>query len=111
MKRSNLLLAVVVMLLYAYGALAQPSQTQRLNGKIIEQAPFVLPAYEQLGDDFKRTYSKQTVEAIRNSKDLELLKIKYMSGGLKIVGFIYKPTKTEGKKLPVIIFNRGGLAG
>jgi dienelactone hydrolase len=33
-----------------------------------------------------------------------------MSDGLKIVGFIYKPKDTKGKKLPAIILNRGGLS-
>lgn len=33
-----------------------------------------------------------------------------MSDGFKIVGFIYKPKQTAGKKLPVVIFNRGGLS-
>ena len=38
----------------------------------------------------------------------ECLRIKYMSDGLKVVGFIWKPKNTTGKKLPLIIYNRGG---
>ena len=110
MKRSHLLHAFAALLICSFSSFAQPSQVQTLNGKIIEQAPYPLPRHEELPDESRRTYSKVTVERIRNSKDLEFLKIKYMSEGLKIVGFIYKPTQTHGKKLPVIIFNRGGLA-
>ncbi len=44
------------------------------------------------------------------SRDFECLRIAYRSGGLRIVGFIYKPTHTTGRKLPAIIFNRGGTA-
>jgi hypothetical protein len=92
------------------GALSQTDAAARTDGAIIESAPYELPAYDQLPDGFKTDYSKEAVERIRNSQELELLKIKYMSDGLKTVGFIYKPKQTEGRKLPVIIFNRGGLA-
>jgi dipeptidyl aminopeptidase/acylaminoacyl peptidase len=35
-------------------------------------------------------------------------RITYLSDGLKVVGFIWKPKTTAGKKLPLVIFNRGG---
>lgn len=38
----------------------------------------------------------------------ECRKIKYISDGLKVVGFIWKPKSTAGKKLPLVIVNRGG---
>ena len=38
----------------------------------------------------------------------ECKRIKYWSDGLKVVGYIWKPQNTEGKKLPLIIVNRGG---
>jgi len=41
------------------------------------------------------------------SKKVECYKVKYLSDGLKVVGFILK-LKDEGSKFPVIIFNRGG---
>src|SRR5262249_26820390 len=77
------------------------------DGKIIEQAPFALPTHEQLPDRFKNLYSKELVDRIRNSNDLELLKIKYLSDGLKISGFIYKPKTPAGKKFPAVIWNHG----
>jgi dienelactone hydrolase len=80
------------------------------DGKIIEQAVFALPTYEQIPDRFKTVYSKQVVEQIRNSSELELLKIKYLSDGLKISGFIYKPKNTTGKKLPAVIWNHGMIS-
>jgi dienelactone hydrolase len=111
MKTSHLLPALALILLSACGALAQTGNAAATkNGSIIEQAPYALPTYEQLSDDFRDFYTKEAVEKVRNSSDLELLRIKYMSDGLKIVGFIYKPRQTAGKKLPVIIFNRGGLS-
>jgi dienelactone hydrolase len=110
MKASSLFQALAVTLLCTCAAFTQTGDVAKTDGSIIEQAPYPLPTYEQLADDFKRTYSKEAVERIRNSADLELLKIKYMSDGLKIVGFIYKPKQTTGKKLPILIFNRGGLS-
>lgn len=41
------------------------------------------------------------------SDEVECYKIKYLSDGLKVVGFIVKP-KNIASKLPVLIFNRGG---
>jgi dipeptidyl aminopeptidase/acylaminoacyl peptidase len=41
------------------------------------------------------------------SDKIECYRIKHLSDGLKVVGFILKP-KVEGHKFPVIIFNRGG---
>lgn len=38
----------------------------------------------------------------------ECQRIKYWSDGLKIFGYIWKPQNTRGKKLPLIIVNRGG---
>jgi dienelactone hydrolase len=110
MKKRNLFQSLALSLFCACAAFAQNNNAAKGNGSIVEQAPYALPAYEQLTDDFKSFYSKEAVERIRNSADLELIKIKYMSDGLKIVGFIYKPKQTAGKKLPVVIFNRGGLS-
>jgi dipeptidyl aminopeptidase/acylaminoacyl peptidase len=39
---------------------------------------------------------------------VECQRIKYMSDGLKVVGYIWKPRDAGGKKLPLVIFNRGG---
>jgi len=41
------------------------------------------------------------------SDKTECYKIKYLSDGLKVVGFVVKP-KATASKYPVIIFNRGG---
>ncbi|HKQ99436.1 MAG TPA: prolyl oligopeptidase family serine peptidase [Pyrinomonadaceae bacterium] len=110
MKLSRLIALFVVALLCASGAPAQTPGPAKADGTIIEQTLYALPAYEQLAEEFKRTYSREAVERIHNSADLELLKIRYLSDGLKIVGFIYKPKQTTGRKLPVLIFNRGGLS-
>ena len=55
--------------------------------------------------------SRDEFDRRESFSDYECRKIKYMSDGLKVVGFIWKPTKTAGKKLPVVIVNRGGNPG
>jgi dienelactone hydrolase len=110
MKASLYLITALMLVLSPCPARAQSSSSNAAatDGKIIEQTLYELPTHEQIPDRFKRVYSKEVVEKIRTSTELELLKIKYMSGGLKVVGFIYKPKNTEGKKFPVVIWNRGG---
>ena len=57
------------------------------DGKIVESRPI----------NVKSEWSDKT----------EYFKIKYLSDGLKVVGFVVKP-KADGLKYPLIIFNRGG---
>jgi dipeptidyl aminopeptidase/acylaminoacyl peptidase len=39
---------------------------------------------------------------------IECSRIRYLSDGLEVVGFVWKPKVTAAKKFPLIIFNRGG---
>lgn len=39
---------------------------------------------------------------------VECQRIQYMSDGLKIAGYLWKPRDANGKHLPLVIFNRGG---
>lgn len=43
-----------------------------------------------------------------NSESIDFFKIRYLSDGLKIEGFIAKPIKQNQAKLPAVIFCRGG---
>lgn len=110
MKAKRTFWLLFISLMCAASASAQNGAAADTNGKIVEQAPYQLPGYEQLSDSFKRAYTREAVERIKTDSQLELQKITYLSDGLKIVGFIYKPKATAGRKLPAIIFNRGGLA-
>jgi dipeptidyl aminopeptidase/acylaminoacyl peptidase len=47
-------------------------------------------------------------ERMRAYTGFECQRIRYLSDGLQVVGYIWKPQETQGKKLPLIIFNRGG---
>lgn len=106
MSTLNKLPALLATILCVVSAQAQTNRMSP-DGKIVEQASFALPSYDQIPDQFKTVYSRETVEKIKNSTDLELIKIKYLSDGLKISGFIYKPKATAGKHFPLVIWNHG----
>jgi dipeptidyl aminopeptidase/acylaminoacyl peptidase len=60
-------------------------------------------------DNFDRFVLDREEFARRQSfSDYDCRKIKYMSDGLKVVGFIWKPKVAGGTKLPLVIVNRGG---
>ena len=86
----TILLTFVLILCTCAFAAAQGTNSSGTDGKLIEQAVYALPAYEEISARFG-AYPREAVEKMRTSTDLELLKITYMSDGLKIKGFIYKP--------------------
>lgn len=105
---------------------ALPAQTLP-DGTIVERAPCpARPAlsYSQYVQDrttainrstrgasdanrARRILSKSDFEK-RQSYPVECTKLLYMSDGLKVVGYLWKPRTITARKLPLIIFNRGG---
>ncbi|MCI0659900.1 MAG: prolyl oligopeptidase family serine peptidase [Acidobacteria bacterium] len=77
------------------------------NGMIIEQTTYSFPAYEQTSGRVKKYHSKEAYEKIVRDSRFEFLKLKYLSDGLKVVAYLYKPKNTQGQKLPTVIYNRG----
>lgn len=108
MKTFRHLIVLALLVVSPCLSLAQTNGST-VNGTIVEQSPYVFPVYDQLPDWTKLIYTKESYEGLRNSSSLELVRIKYISDGLKVIGFIYKPKAADGKKLPLIIFNRGGV--
>jgi dipeptidyl aminopeptidase/acylaminoacyl peptidase len=134
MRKIQSLLIITFLLLLAFNAHAQ-SKAQP-DGSIVEQTPcgpYPYAAYEQYVETRKRRFvedveeaksegfrkempkdftslfvTKEEFEKRKAYAGFECQRIKYMSDGLKVVGFIWKPKDTAGKKLPLIIYNRGG---
>ena len=128
-------MSVIALLLFGVFIAAQ-AQTKSLDGTIIEDAACAVSpkrTYEQFlkqqkasleGDvqnpaaaAFRANYlknfdrfvlSREAFERRESFADYECRKIKYLSDGLKVVGFIWKPKSISGKKLPLVIVNRGG---
>ena len=63
----------------------------------------------EMPPDFaKRILSREEFERRKAYDGVDCQRIEYLSDGLKVAGYIWKPKNSEGKKLPLIIFNRGG---
>lgn len=59
--------------------------------------------------DFQQTLFGEDEYLRRTApSDFECRRIRYLSDGMEVVGHIFKPLNTAGRRFPVIIFNRGG---
>ena len=78
------------------------------DGALVERKTYRFPPYEQAvqATDVERYADKATYEAAVNDNRFEFQKLRYLSDGLKVVAYLYKPKGTDGRKLPAIIFNR-----
>jgi dipeptidyl aminopeptidase/acylaminoacyl peptidase len=109
MKSFRAFVSLFVLLVGAPYANAQGTKPTETNGTIVEQTPCSFPAYEAQPNSFKQFYPKEEYERAKNHPELECARMKYLSDGFKVVGFLVRPKKVEAKKYPVIIFNRGGF--
>lgn len=103
-RRLNRTLAALLLTAF----LAAAALAQGPDGKLLEQKTFDAWDYDKLAPWQKEIYSRATFDALRDSKEVELLKIRYASDGLSVAGFIARPKKRQGL-LPFIVFSRGGL--
>jgi len=103
--------AVMMALLLSFSlpVMSQDKAGVSTNGVIVEQARYEFPVYDRLPEWLKRIFSPRSYGSLSRSTEFELLKIKYLSNGDKVVGFVLKPRLTKGKKFPALIFNRGGI--
>jgi len=134
MRKARFLLTVALLFLCISGAAAQNPALS--DGTIVEHtpcAPSSVSTYEQYAEAFKRFQMREVEAAQREGFRMELptdisprlvsreeferrrayagfecRRIMYLSDGLKVVGFLWKPQDTAGKRFPLIIFNRGG---
>lgn len=52
--------------------------------------------------------TREELEKRRAYQGFECERITYLSDGLRVTGYLWKPKNTAGRKLPLIVFNRGG---
>lgn len=81
------------------------------DGAIVERVTYQFPSYEKAlqTTNIRDITSKEEYERAIRDTNFELQRVKYMSDGLKVTAYLYKPTRISGSKLPAIIFNRGSL--
>jgi dipeptidyl aminopeptidase/acylaminoacyl peptidase len=97
------------------------------NGKLVEQTPYKIPvaSYQEWVDGlksrapadardmafdeqtFRRNNPPELFARLQKGEGLECFKIKYLSDGLQVAGYLVKPKTIKGKA-PVVIYNRGG---
>jgi hypothetical protein len=133
MKKARILLLLLLSTVSCFVATAQT--TKKPDGTIVESQPCTTASrrtYEQYREDTKKRSEEEVAEAKRegfqwdferdfrgrlmskeeferreNYAAYDCQKIKYLSDGLKVVGFIWKPKGAENKKFPLVIANRG----
>ena len=129
MKIIDVLKCLVVTLLFVAGAAAHGAAD---DGAIVKQRPCgdnPLKTYEnyleRVQGDYRREVGEATHEGFRLPpaappldretverrlayEGFECRSIVYLSDGLKISGYLWKPKDVDGKKLPLIVYNRGG---
>ncbi len=76
------------------------------NGDLIGKSAVQLPEYSTVkGIDFY--YTQPEYDETLHDTSFHIQKLQYWSDNLKVVAYMASPKKAAGKKLPVIIFNRG----
>lgn len=76
----------------------EEAQSAKAHGVTLPPFAAVKPMLQTREEfDHRRSYEGFTCE-----------RISYASDGLKVTGYIWRPANVEGKRLPLIIFNRGG---
>ena len=103
MKSANTLIKFIL-ILFIKNSFAQTSQKSfEVIGKIAIETP-----HEKQTDFYKWYYDAKFYEKARNTKTFECLQIQYKCDTAFVEAWLYKPVK-ESKKLPIIIYNRGGM--
>jgi dipeptidyl aminopeptidase/acylaminoacyl peptidase len=88
---------------------AQTANHAIANGAILSQKPCAFGSYEQQPSFTKKYYSKQDYDSASSNPRTACFRIEYSSDGLKVVGYLVRPSDSSAKHLPLIIFNRGGF--
>ena len=128
-RKFLLLVLAVIMLVCSYHTYAQSAPTDTSNGVVVNESPCepVKGTYENYVDALKKRYTTEYEAARRKAvpmqpverfvhalytreefekrkahQGFECLRVAYMSDGLKVVGYIYKPQDTNGKHYPLI---------
>lgn len=109
MRLSNLLLAHALLISAGCASSAPCAQEGPKDGAVVERKAYAFPPYERAVEttDVERYADKADYERAAGDAEFEFEKLKYMSDGLKVVAYVYRPKRVGGRKLPAVIFNRG----
>jgi dipeptidyl aminopeptidase/acylaminoacyl peptidase len=82
---------------------------QSADSTVIAETPCVFSPYEQASAFTRRYYPREEYEAATRNTTVDCARIRYLSDGLSVVGFIVRPRNTGDARYPVIVYNRGGF--
>ena len=102
---------VVLSALFASAAVAWGQSPPLADGQLVASESLSLTkSWDELDELSKFRFPRAEYDEAKNQQTFEAQRIVYGSDGLRIVGYLYKPKETAGRKLPAILFNRGGTA-
>lgn len=82
-----------------------------IDGAILERSPFAITApYDELDELTRFRFPRDVYDEARTQQDFVGERIVYRSGGLRIVGFVYRPKVAKAAPLPAILYARGGTS-
>lgn len=81
------------------------------SGAVVGRKTYEFPSYEKAVEatDVENYAERAAYERAVADTKFEFLKLTYLSDGLKVTAYVYKPAGVGGQKLPAIIFNRGSV--
>lgn len=108
-------MSISAIILALFGAFAVPPHvacqdaTAPAQGSLISKDLYRFPSFEKASaSGYGKLYaSKEEYATAINDTQFEFSKLTYLSDGLKVKAYLYRP-KIINTRLPVIIFNRGG---
>lgn len=77
--------------------------------RLIDRSPYTFPSWAEAVEstDVTRYASAEEYSAAISDSSYWLEKLHYLSDALRVVAYLYQPREAEGRKRPVIVFNRG----
>jgi dipeptidyl aminopeptidase/acylaminoacyl peptidase len=81
------------------------------DGSVVGREAYVPPPYEKAlqATRVKEYATKEEYQRAVSDSNFEFQKLKYMSDGLKVVAYLYKPARVGNRQFPAIVFNRGDV--
>lgn len=96
-------------LLCAHGQQADLDIAGSADGAILASTQCVFRPYEEQSTFMRRFYSKEDYDSEKSNPSTVCSRITYSSDGLRVIGYLVRPRRDEGKRYPIIIYNRGGF--
>src|SRR5262245_47562617 len=104
-KKLVTLFVILVTNLWAFRkpTVALPSDDR----SIVDRKAYRFPSYEEAlrTSGVKDYATREDYGRAVSDSEFEFQKLTYISDGLKVIAYLYKPKRVSGRKLPAIVFN------